>query len=168
MEKSQTDYRSSRGREWEEKLTVVIAEDDEDDITLLENALAEIACEHTVRIVRDGRELLDYLKGEEKYGDRQAYPFPNVLLLDIKMPRLSGMDVLRWLSKHPECSVMPTIVFSASDLEQDIKVAYDLGASAYFVKPMVYQNLKEILRSMFEFWGKCVKPPLPQKCAEPA
>jgi CheY-like chemotaxis protein len=155
-------------RHLDQKITVVIAEDDEDDVMLLENALEAIACEHVVRIVRDGRELLDYLKGEGKYGDRKRYPFPNVLLLDIKMPRLSGLDVLRWLSKHPECSVMPTIVFSASEIEGDIKLAYELGASAYFVKPMAFQNLKEILRSMFEFWGKCVKPPLPQKCAEPA
>jgi CheY-like chemotaxis protein len=157
-----------REPQWEEKLTVVIAEDSEDDIALLKNALAQIACEHTVRIVRDGGELIDYLKGEGKYGDRERYPFPGVLLLDLKMPRVSGFDVLRWLSNHPECSVMPTVVFSASALEQDIKLAYELGASAYFVKPMVFQNLKEILRAMFEFWGKCVKPPLPQKCAEPA
>jgi CheY-like chemotaxis protein len=168
MEKTQTDPHGYRGPPWEQKITVVIAEDDEDDIMLLENALQAIACEHTIRIVRDGRELLDYLKGEGKYEDRKRYPFPNVLILDIKMPRLSGLDVLRWLSRHPECSVMPTIVFSASDMEQDIRQAYQLGASAYFVKPMAFQNLKEVLRSMFEFWGKCAKPPLPQKCAEPA
>lgn len=168
MENTQTGSSEYRERHWEEKITVVIAEDDEDDIMLLENALEAVGCRHTVRIVRDGRELLDYLKGEGKYEDRQRYPFPSVLLLDIKMPRLSGLDVLRWLSKHPECSVMPTIVFSASEMEQDIKLAYELGASAYFVKPMAFQNLKEILYSMFEFWGKCVKPPLPQKCAEPA
>jgi CheY-like chemotaxis protein len=153
---------------WNQKFTVVIAEDDEDDITLLQSALSGIGCEHTVRIVRDGRELIDYLKGEGPYEDREKYPFPGVLMLDIKMPRLSGFDVLRWLSKHPDCCVMPTIVFSSSAQEQDIKLAYELGASAYFVKPMAFQNLKEILRSMLEFWGKCVKPPLPQKCADPA
>jgi CheY-like chemotaxis protein len=168
MHNESTKIKFNGEQHWEEKFTVVIAEDDEDDITLLQTALDGIACEHTIRIVRDGRELLDYLKGEGPYGDREKYPFPSVLLLDIKMPRLSGFDVLRWLSKHPECCVMPTVVFSSSAQGQDIKLAYELGASAYFVKPMAFQNLKEILRSMFEFWGKCVKPPLPQKCAEPA
>ena len=154
------------GSRGEEPITVVIAEDNEDDITLLESALAAIACKNTIRIVRDGQELLDYLRGEGKYADRRAYPFPNVLLLDIKMPRVSGLDVLRWLNSHPECSVMPTVVFSASDLDEDVALAYELGANAYFVKPMTFQSLKDILRSMFEFWGKCTKPPLPQKCAD--
>src|SRR5688572_29626660 len=77
-----------------ERLTVVIAEDDEDAIHLLEAALQAIACEHTVRIVRDGQDALDYLKGEGQYADRKAFPFPDVLLIDLKMPVVSGMDVL--------------------------------------------------------------------------
>lgn len=149
-----------------ERMTVVIAEDDDDDIDLLERALASIACEHTVRIVRDGQEALDYLRGVGRYDDRAAFPFPDVLLVDLKMPRVSGLEVLWWLSKHPECSVLPTIVFSTSNIDSDIKRAYELGASAYFVKPISFQALKGILRSTFEFWGKCVKPPLPQRCAD--
>ncbi len=148
-----------------ERLTVVIAEDDDDAIHLLEAALQAIACEHMVRIVRDGQDALEYLKGEGKYADRNAFPFPDVLLIDLKMPLVSGMEVLGWLSKHPECNVLPTIVFSSSSHPSDIKRAYGLGASAYFVKPIAYEQLKGILRSTFEFWGKCVKPPLPQKCA---
>ena len=148
-----------------ERLTVVIAEDDEDAIHLLEAALQAIACEHTVRIVRDGHEALDYLKGEGRYSDRTAFPFPDVLLIDLKMPLVSGLDVLTWLDKHPECNVLPTIVFSSSSHPSDIKMAYGLGASAYFVKPIDFEQLKRILRSTFEFWGKCVKPPLPKNCA---
>jgi len=148
-----------------ERLTVVIAEDDEDAIHLLEAALQAIACEHTVRIVRDGQDALDYLKGEGQYADRKAFPFPDVLLIDLKMPLVSGLDVLAWLNKHPECNVLPTIVFSSSNHPSDIKTAYGLGASAYFVKPIEFEQLKRILRSTFEFWGKCVKPPLPKNCA---
>lgn len=168
MDEVETRFRKSRTRSTDDVTTIVIAEDDDNDVTLLEKALEAICCKHTVRIVRDGQELLEYLKGNGRYADRDAFPFPSVLLIDLKMPRVSGFDVLAWLSRHPDCSVMPTIVFSASALEDDIKRAYELGASAYFVKPMVFQNLKEVLRSMFEFWGSCVKPPLPQKCAEPA
>jgi CheY-like chemotaxis protein len=149
------------------RLTVLIAEDDEDAIHLLEAALQSISCEHTVRIVQNGQEALDYLQGKEKYEDREAFPFPDVMLIDLKMPVVSGLEVLWWLSKHPECNVLPTIVFSTSRHETDIKRAYDLGASAYFVKPIQFEHLKGILRSTFEFWGKCVKPPLPQKCAQP-
>ena len=148
-----------------EQLTVVIAEDDEDAIHLLEAALQAIACEHAVRIVHDGHEALDYLKGEGRYADRTAFPFPDVLLIALKMPVVSGLEVLSWLNKHPECNVLPTIVFSSSNHPSDIKRAYSLGASAYFVKPIEFEQLKRILRSTFEFWGKCVKPPLPPKCA---
>src|SRR5688500_17760555 len=159
---------SYQGYNKADRMTVVIAEDNEDDSALLERALAAIACEHRVRVVHSGKEALDYLRGDGEYEDREAFPFPDVMLLDLKMPRVSGLEVLTWLSKHPECSVLPTIVFSCSAMESDIQRAYALGASAYFVKPIAFDELKEILRSTFLFWGKCVKPPLPQKCAEPA
>ena len=151
-----------------QRMTVVIAEDGEDDIALLERALEAIACEHTIKVVRDGQEAIDYLRGSGKYEDRENYPFPDVMLLDLKMPRVSGLEVLQWLNKHPECSVLPAIVFSASARDADIKRAYDLGASAYFVKPIAFDELKEILFCTFKFWGKCTKPQLPPKCAEPA
>src|SRR5688500_12404710 len=146
-------------------MTVLIAEDDEDAIHLLEAALASIDCAHTIRIVRDGQEALDYLQGKEKYEDREAFPFPDVLVIDLKMPVVSGLEVLWWLSKHPECNVLPTIVFRSSSHPADIKRAYDVGASPYFVKPLAFDELKRILASTFDFWGKCVKPPLPQNCA---
>ena len=148
-----------------QKLTVLIGEDDLDAILLLQAALACIDCEHTVKIVRDGQEALDYLGGKGKHEDRQAFPFPDVLLIDLKMPIVSGLEVLWWLFKHPECNVLPTIVFSTSNNPSDIKRAYDLGASAYFVKPLQFDELTDILESTFKFWGKCVKPPLPQNCA---
>src|SRR5687767_4767420 len=148
------------------KMTVVIAEDNDDDITLRERALEAIACRHEVRIVRNGQELLEYLQGKGQYEDRDKFPFPEVLLIDLNMPRVSGMEVLQWLKTHPECSVLPTIVFSSSNMDSDIKRAYALGASAYFVKPIGFNELMGILRSTFEFWGKCVKPPLPAKCAD--
>ena len=158
-EPQSTNYRKS------DRMTVLIAEDDEDAIHLLEAALTDIACEHTVRIVRDGQQALDYLQAKGEYEDRQKFPFPDVLVIDLNMPIVGGLEVLWWLSKHPECSVLPTIVFTSSDEPSDIKRAYDLGASAYFVKPMGFDELKRVLRSTFEFWGKCVKPPLPPKCA---
>ena len=151
-----------------QRMSVVIAEDGEDDIALVERALESIACEHTIKVVRDGQEAIDYLRGSGKYEDREAFPFPDVMLLDLKMPRVSGLEVLHWLNSHPECSVLPTIVFSASARDADIKRAYDLGASAYFVKPIGFDELKEILFCTFTFWGKCTKPQLPPKCAEPA
>jgi CheY-like chemotaxis protein len=146
-------------------MTVLIAEDDDDAIHLLEAALASIQCQHAVRIVRDGQQALDYLQGKGQYQDRKAFPFPDVLVIDLKMPVVSGLEVLWWLSKHPECNVLPTMVFSTSSQPSDIKRAYDLGASAYFVKPIDFDELKRILASTFDFWGKCVKPPMPPKCA---
>jgi len=148
-----------------EKLTVLIGEDDLDAILLLQAALACIDCEHTVKIVRDGQEALDYLVGKGQHEDRQAFPFPDVLLINLKMPIVSGLEMLWWLFKHPECNVLPTIVFSTSNNPADIKEAYDLGASACFVKPLQFDELTDILESTFKFWGKCVKPRLPHNCA---
>ena len=86
------------------------------------------------------------------------------MFIDIKMPRATGFDVLRWVRKHPECSVLPTMIVSTSDHEADIKLAYQLGANGYFVKPGSFDDLKAMLRAAYEFWAWCAKPPVPKGC----
>ena len=140
-------------------LTIAIAEDDEDYALLLQRALGEIGAKNPVRILNDGEEVIDYLQGVGKYSDRRSNPFPSVLFLDIKMPRANGFDVLRWVRKHPEYLVMPTMIFSSSNYEKDIRTAYELGANAYFVKPASYTDLIAMLRAAHDFWAWCAKPP---------
>lgn len=146
------------------KYPVLIAEDNPNDVELLRLALKKAGVEHPLRIVGDGQEAVDYLAGRGKFADRSAYPFPDVILLDIKMPKMSGLEVLQWVKAHPECAVIPTVIFTASSQESDIKDAYQLGANGYLVKPSTFDELVRRIKLMFEFWSICMKPPLPVKC----
>jgi CheY-like chemotaxis protein len=145
-------------------LTVLIAEDNEDDALFLGRAFRKIGLKNPVQILTDGGEVMKYLKAEGKYADRQKHPFPGVLFLDIKMPRVSGFQVLEWLREHPECRVIPTMIFSSSSQPQDVTRAYQIGANAYFVKPNTLEELQEMLQYAYEFWARCAKPPVPVKC----
>jgi len=140
------------------QLPILLAEDNEDYALILENAMTSLGWKNPIRIVHDGKEVIKYLSGEGKYSDREAWPFPSVLFLDIKMPQADGFEVLRWMRDHPKCSVLPTMMFSTSDEERDVQLAYDLGANGYFVKPALVSELKAILQTAYEFWARCVKP----------
>ena len=145
-------------------LTVLIAEDNEDDAFLLERAFRSIGLKNPIQIVADGEQVIAYLQGADKFADRQNYPFPSVVFLDLKMPRKDGFDVLEWLRDHPECHVMPTMIFSSSSDPADITRAYQFGANAYLVKPGSMPELEVFLKRAFDFWATCAKPPLPQSC----
>ena len=82
----------------------------------------------------------------------------DLLFLDIKMPQADGFDVLRWMRDHPQCSVMPTMMLSSSDYDRDVRLAYELGASAYMMKPADLNDLKSMLQAAYDFWARCVKP----------
>ncbi len=142
-------------------LTILIAEDSENDALLLQMALKRAGIKERVYVVADGVEAIAYLRGEGKYKDRSKFPFPNVLFTDLKMPRMSGFEVLEWLRSHPECFIIPVIVLSASQLDDDIRKAYQLSANAYLVKPGKFEDLQKILKLAFEFWDKCEKPTPP-------
>jgi two-component system, response regulator len=144
-------------------LTILIAEDDENYAILLKKALKQIGRSNPVHIVSDGQEVINYLLGVEKYADRSAFGVPAVMFLDLKMPRVGGFDVLRWIQKNPHCRVTPTLVLSSSSLEKDVEQAYWLGAQAYLSKPSSFEDLKTMLNDAYRFWAWCVKPPLP-KC----
>ena len=145
-------------------LTILIAEDSEDDALFLERAFRKIGMKNAVQILTDGQEVLHYLRGSGKYEDRHEFPFPSVLFTDIKMPRVNGFEVLEWFRDHPECKVIPTIVFSSSAQPEDVEQAYKLGANAYFVKPTSLAELEDMLRYAYEFWARCAKPRVPVRC----
>jgi CheY-like chemotaxis protein len=150
--------------EWREPLIILVVEDDENDSFLLERAFKKTGIDMPVRICRDGGEAMSYLKGEGKFNDRSAFPFPRVLITDLKMPRCSGFDLLRWLYNHPECNLIPKIVLSASAETEDVKLAYQLGANCYFRKPARSDELVEIAAAAQSFWTKAELPPLPKNC----
>jgi len=141
-------------------LTILLAEDNEDYALILQAAMKSIGWINPIRIVHNGQEAINYLRGEGKYGDREAWPFPSVMFVDIKMPLVDGFEVLRWVRQHPECSVLPTMMLSSSDDDKDVRLAYELGASGYFVKPATMEDLQAILKAAYEFWAWCTKPKL--------
>jgi CheY-like chemotaxis protein len=141
-------------------LTILIAEDDEDYQEILKRALRDIGLKNPVRILPNGDEIIEYLKGAGQYSDRSANPYPSVLFLDVKMPGTNGFDILRWLRQHPDYLVMPTMIFSSSNLERDIRLAYELGANAYFIKPARFEDLKAMLQTAHDFWALCAKVPV--------
>ena len=148
-----------------EGLTVLLAEDSEDDAHLVELAMARGGIGQPLQHVADGLEAVEYLCARMPYEDREKYPFPRVLITDLKMPRMDGFELMEWISNHPECSVIPMVVLSASSHQGDVDRAYSLGASAYFRKPGTLNELTRMMKTVFEFWSHCRKPTLPEKCA---
>jgi len=147
------------------KLTILMVEDDSADVVLLRRALEKGTGSHTLNVVNDGEEAVAYLCGRGQYADRSAFPFPNIILTDLKMPRMGGFDLLRWLHQHPECSVIPTIVFTGSAVASDVETAYSLGANSYMVKPSSLNDLMELVQSTSNYWSRCERPPpRPPRC----
>lgn len=143
---------------------ILIAEDNPDDVFLLKRALKRNGAERNVFFVGDGQEAIDYLRGAPPYDNRVLYPFPSVIYTDLKMPRVGGLEVVKWLKEHPDCGIIPAIVLTASQQDEDIKNAYQLGANAYLVKPTTLDQLTEMIRVTVDFWRMCEKPKILASC----
>jgi len=146
------------------KLTILLAEDDRNDAELFTHALRRNDAPARVEIVSDGEELINYVRGKGKYTDRKVHPFPSLILLDLKMPRLTGLEVLEWLRNQPECGKLPIIMMSGSGLEQDIDRAYNLGVNTYFTKPARLEHLTELVRVMVDYWLQSERPSVRHPC----
>jgi len=131
---------------------VLIAEDDPSDVFLLERAFQAAGIPASLHFVRDGQEAIDYLGGEADYSDRTAYPLPDLMLLDLKMPRLNGFDVLEWLRKQPGLKRLLVTILTSSDQSTDINRAYDLGANSYLLKPHRSDQLTELVQRVEGYW----------------
>jgi CheY-like chemotaxis protein len=132
--------------------TLLVAEDDDNDFLVLEQALRKVNFETDLRRVRDGAELIHYLAGENGFADREAHLLPELILLDLKMPRRSGFDVLIWLRSHERMKHLPAVVFSASDNPSDMQQARALGATAYLVKPKAYDGYPKLAQALRDLW----------------
>ena len=131
---------------------ILVAEDDPTDAFFLQRAFAKTGTPVGLKFVRDGQEAIDYLRGESPFGDRAANPMPQLLLLDLKMPRLNGFEVLHWLKTQPGLKRLLVIVFSSSAETGDINRAYDLGANSYLVKPHATEQLLELVNRVEKYW----------------
>jgi CheY-like chemotaxis protein len=139
--------------------TVLLVEDDLNDIFIVKRAFKMAHVQNPLQVVTDGVEAIAYLKGEGKYADRKTHPWPKLIVMDIKMPRLSGFEVLESVKQSPTLRRIPIVIVSSSDNPNDINRAYELGANAYMVKPMDYRAVQHLFESITQYWGlECAKP----------
>jgi CheY-like chemotaxis protein len=137
---------------------ILLAEDNADDVFLLQQAFKKAGVDSRLHLAADGAEALAYLKGEGRYSDRAASPFPDVLLLDLNMPRMNGFEVLEWVRGHPQWGGLIVHVLTTSVREVDVQRAYDLRANSYVVKPSRVDELVQFVRALHE-WHHFVSLP---------
>jgi len=141
------------------ELVMLVGEDDPNDVTLLTHALHRNGIPARTEIVGDGDEVMKHLKGEGEFSDRHAHPLPDLLILDLKMPLVNGVEVLKWLRSRPESANLPVIMLSGSGLEKDVEEAYRLGVRTYFTKPHSVAELGNLLRLIVGYWSASEQPP---------
>ena len=140
------------------RAVILSVDDDLNDQFLIKAALKEAGVDDLVQFVNDGAEAIAYLKGQGKYADRDAYVFPTFILTDLKMPRINGFELLRFLKSNPQWIVVPTVVLTASADQDDIKRAYLFGANAYHVKSQTLDGLCTQLKLVHEYWTSSEVP----------
>jgi CheY-like chemotaxis protein len=132
--------------------TILLVEDDENDVMLTERAFAQAGFVNPLHVVSDGEQAIAYLGGDGRYADRQRHPLPILVLLDLKLPRVSGFEVLAWLRAAPDIRRMPVIVLTSSEQSSDINRAYDHGVNSYLVKPVGFERLLGLVKTVGLYW----------------
>ena len=132
--------------------TILVVEDNPDDLFLIEKVLAKVDLDRHVRVVRDGVEAAEYLEGAGKYADRERFPRLSLVLLDLKLPRKSGLEVLEWLRGDPALKATPVVVLTSSSEPTDIDKCHALGVNAYLVKPVRFADLLELVKGVGMYW----------------
>lgn len=142
-------------------LRVLVIDDDLDDQFFSQLALEKVLpAGSTVQTVNSGNQGIAFMIGEGKFSDRSAYPFPSLIITDLKMPDGDGFNVLEFLQNNPAWNVVPRLMFSSSDHEDDVRTAYMLGASAYHMKPTGKAETEQRMRSIVEYWASSEVPPV--------
>jgi CheY-like chemotaxis protein len=127
-------------------------EDDPNDVLLFQHACNRAGMTANLQVVVDGDQAVGYLRGSEAFSNRDHHPLPNLILLDLKMPRVNGFDVLGWLRKEDRFKNVPVIVLSSSIHKNDIKRAYALGANSFLVKPVGFDALVDLAKTIDLYW----------------
>ena len=143
-----------------EMQTILLADDSENDFLLMSHAFEKAGVKTQLKAVRNGEEAIAYLKGESDYSDRSIHPLPNVLLLDLNMPKKNGFEVLEWVRAQASFKHVPVVVLTASTRIEDVERAYELGANSFLVKPAGLHELVVMIRCLCEWLQFNHFPPL--------
>ncbi|MCI0747044.1 MAG: response regulator [Verrucomicrobia subdivision 3 bacterium] len=138
---------------------VLIAEDSEVDVMMLRRAFKDAGLLKPLQVVQNGEEAIFYLEGQGKFADRAKYPLPDLFLLDLRMPRKNGFEVLEWLRRQPGLLRLPTIVLTTSDQIKDVNRAYELGANSFLTKPLNFVEFKDSIQAIYNYWTTLSRTP---------
>jgi CheY-like chemotaxis protein len=143
-----------------EEPLILLVEDREDDILVLRKAFERAAAQTALQVARDGEEAIWYLSGTGKYSNRAEYPLPSLVLLDLRMPRVDGFEVLRWIRNQSGLAALIVIVLSSSEQTKDINHAYKLGANSYMVKSLEFKDATASAAMIKNYWLQCNSLPI--------
>ena len=135
-----------------ESQTILIVEDNPTDVMLIRRAFAKFNIANPMQVVADGDRAVNYLSGRDSYADRTQFPLPALVLLDLKLPRRSGLEVLEWLRRQDGLRRLPVVMLTSSRQSHDVNRAYDLGANSYLVKPVEFDDLQDMLSTINTYW----------------
>lgn len=141
------------------RITILMADDDDDDFLLAKKALAQSKLLNNLVRVKDGEELLEYLRCDGDYTGRDIKDRPGVILLDLNMPRKDGREALREIKDDPELRDIPVVVFTTSKAEEDIYKSYKLGVNSFITKPVTFENLIQVMQALGRYWFEIVELP---------
>jgi len=131
--------------------TILQVEDDPNDVFLFQHAMTKAGVTNPVQVAIDGQQAIDYLQGVGKFGNREKFPFPSLVLLDLKLPYVMGLDVLKWIRQQPG-TALTVLMLTASGEEADIVTAYRLGANGFLTKPSEAHKLHDMVKAINDFW----------------
>ena len=140
-------------------ITLLLAEDDPDDRMLIRDALREARLANDLHTVEDGEELLDYLNRRGAYAGATEAPRPGLILLDLNMPRKDGREALQEIKSDPDLRQIPVVVLTTSKAEEDVFRSYDLGANSFITKPVTFESLVEVMKTLERYWFEIVELP---------
>ena len=140
-------------------ITILMADDDEDDRLLTQDALAESRVLNELHFVEDGVELLEYLERKGKFVDKSISPRPGLILLDLNMPRMDGREALEAIKANPNLKGIPVVILTTSKQEEDMVKGYNLGAASYITKPVTFDGLVDLMKTLGKYWVEFVELP---------
>jgi len=140
-------------------ITILMADDDLDDCGFMRDALAENQVINNLYFVHDGEQLMDYLLRRGEYRDPESSPRPDLILLDLNMPRKDGREALKEIKADPSLRLIPVVALTTSSAEADIVRTYNLGANSFITKPVTFEGLVEVMKNLKRYWFEIVELP---------